>query len=117
MWVGGTPWSLRVCNIVFLSTVLALSRFLIFYVSFLRSFLYQPAKVVCAEVALPSKQDFREVLLRPPYGLVPNKMGCTFHASFMLSGFFFFLKIAFINLTGSFSRCPWISISVQKALT
>ena len=85
MWVGGTPWSLRVWNIVFLSAVQELSQVLIFYLSFLRSFLYQPAKIVCAEIALPSKQDFREVLLRPSYGLVPNKMGflhlsCIFHA-------------------------------------
>ena len=116
MWVGGTPWSLRVCNIVFLSIVHVLSQFLIFYFSFLRSFLYQPAKIVCAEIALPSKQDFREVLLRPSYGLVPNKMGflhlsCIFHA--LRS---FFLKIAFTNLTASFLHCPWQSISVQKVL-
>ena len=97
MWVGGTPWSLRVCNIVFLSAVHVLSQFLISYFSFLRSFLYQPAKIVSAEIALPSKQDFREVLLRPSYGSVPNKMGflhlsCIFHA---LRSFFFFSENSF----------------------
>ena len=62
MWVGGTPWSLRVCNIVFPSTVKMFAQFWFFYFSFLRSFLYQPAKIVYADLALPFTQDLRKVV-------------------------------------------------------
>ena len=71
MWVAGSPWSLRFFNIVFPSTVQMFSQFWIFYFSILRSFLYQLEKIVYTDLALP----LRKVLLRPLYGLLPNKMG------------------------------------------
>ena len=59
----------------FSSTVQMFSQYWIFDFSILRRFLYQPAKIVYTDLALPFKQDLRRLLLRPLYGLLPNKMG------------------------------------------
>ena len=109
MWVGGTPWSLRVFNIVFPSTVQMFSQFWIFEFSILRSFLYQPAKFVYTDLALPFKQDLRKVLLRPFYGLPPNKMGFL-HLSysqifFPENSFYSFNWVFLTTVRGNQFRC------------
>ena len=77
MWVVGTPWSLRVCSIVFSSNV---------HVVLILDFLVKPSQpTLFTPTLMPLNHDLREVLL--PFIWFTAKLN-GLSVPFMLAGLF-----------------------------